>query len=315
MIHFVLDKSKNYALVQQTLLDVVRRHLPPGQWTASVGKRRENALNFSLFVRQPADVVMSHGVADKNYFTDVWDTDGKLFANRLSALLVPGPWLKRKLLAFPAFALTEDRIHSVGWPRLDLLREMNAAATRSKLIAPSARTRVLWAPTHDFAKRGDEQLSTSSYPAFQECLPELEREFDVEVSLHPRNRSDKSPTDSALIKADVVISDFGTLVYEAWALGKPVIFPRWLLGDRIQKYLPGSAEAHIFDNEIGYHPRSLDELVAIVRAKPAISPEVDAFMHDYLDNYQTGCAGARIATVLTALDAEMRGRPNLPRTA
>jgi hypothetical protein len=64
MIHFVLDKSKNYALVQQTLLDVVRRHLGANQWTAAVGKRRDEALNFSLFVRQPADVVMSHGVQE-----------------------------------------------------------------------------------------------------------------------------------------------------------------------------------------------------------------------------------------------------------
>jgi hypothetical protein len=228
---------------------------------------------------------------------------------------VPGPWLKRKLLAFPELELTEARIHTVGWPRLDLLREMSAAAARSALLAPSARKRVLWAPTHDFAKRGDEQLSTSSYPAFQECLPELERDFEVEVSLHPRNRPNKTPTDVALIKADVVISDFGTLVYEAWALGKPVVFPRWLLGDRIQKYLPGSAEAHIFANDIGYHPNSLRELLDVLHGTPTIAPAVHAFMRDYLDNYETGCSGARVATVLRGLEADLRARPSLPRTA
>jgi CDP-glycerol glycerophosphotransferase (TagB/SpsB family) len=308
MIHFVLDKSKNYALVQQTLLDVVRRHLEPSQWTAAVGKRRDDALNFSLFVRQPADVVMSHGVADKNYFTDVWDPEGKLFANRLRALLVPGAWLKRKLLAFPGFTLQEHQVLTVGWPRLDLLREMHTAAVRSALVPRSSKKRLLWAPTHDFVKRGDEQLSTSSYPAFQECLPELERDFEVEVSLHPRNRPNKAPTEVALLKSDVVISDFGTLVYEAWALGKPVIFPRWLLGDRIEKYLPGSAEAHIFGDRIGYHPNSLEELLAIVRENPVVTPDVHAFMNDYLDNYRTGSSGARIATVLTSLAAQKRNQ-------
>ena len=58
----------------------------------------------------------------------------------------------------------------------------------------------------------------------------FEEHFDFEVSLHPRNRKDKRPTTYGILDCDYVISDFGTMVYEAWALGKPVIFPA--LADR-----------------------------------------------------------------------------------
>lgn len=300
MINFVLSKSSNYGLVQQTLLTSIATHLDRRQWTASIETAREGCLNFSLFVRQPAHVVMSLGVADKNYFTEVGDDGDELYANRLRAIFVPGPWLKHKLAGHPDLRLGHDQIHSVGWPRLDLLRQLAMSRPSSGTLT---RKRILWAPTHDFQKRGPEQQSTSSFPAFAQHLPELERHFDVTVSVHPRNRRDKRPTDLALVDADVVISDFGTLVYEAWALGKPVIFPRWILGDRVQQYLPGSAEAHIFDSCLGYHPASVEELLDLLRGPLTIGSDVDRFMSDYLDNYCGGLAGFRIARLLERLDA------------
>lgn len=295
MINHVIDPSKNYAGVQECLLGAICRHLPPNSFTTTMGTYRSGALNFSLFVRQPADFVMSHGVADKNYFTDVRDAEGRLYANRLRGLFVPGAWMKRKLLAHPELNFRPDQIHTVGWPRLDILREAPHRAPGG------SRPRILWAPTHDYAKRGEEKLSTSTFPAFATHLPELTKFFDVSVSVHPRNRPSKKPTLQSLIDADWVVSDFGTMVYEAWALGKPVIFPRWILGDRIQRYLPGSAEAHIFEQRIGYHPESIEELIDIVAREPVISPDVHAFMNDYVENYASGSSGARVAALLTEL--------------
>jgi hypothetical protein len=76
--------------------------------------------------------------------------------------------------------------------------------------------------------------------------------------------------------------------------------------------LPGSAEAHLFSERIGYHPNSLKELLEILHGEPVITPDVDAFMTDYLDNYRTGSASARTALMLEALAA---GRdPELPPT-
>ena len=71
----------------------------------------------------------------------------------------------------------------------------------------------MWAPTHDFRKRGEEKRSTSSYPDFDAFTAQMEERYDYHVSLHPRNRKKKRPTADLLVEADVVISDFGTIVY------------------------------------------------------------------------------------------------------
>ena len=75
---------------------------------------------------------MSHGVADKNYFLRK-DDDGEHISNRLSHLFVPGEWLKRRLLAAKKLDVGPERIHVVGWPRLDVLlaaqQEMPVVAT------------------------------------------------------------------------------------------------------------------------------------------------------------------------------------------
>jgi CDP-glycerol glycerophosphotransferase len=132
-------------------------------------------------------------------------------------------------------------------------------------------------------------------------MPALQSEFDAEASVHPRNRKDKRPTVERLVEADYVISDFGTLVYEAWALGKPVLFPRWILGDRVQQYLPASAEAHILAERIGYHPDSFDEMMDMLRSGPVITPDVDRFMDEYLDNYRGGDSAAEVVRALRRL--------------
>ncbi|MDH7454057.1 hypothetical protein QF205_13405 [Luteimonas composti] len=296
-INFVLNTSANYSEVQESLFSLVQAELDAGEY--SRGRYVDGALNFSLFIRDRADVVMSHGVADKNYFW-IRDPDGQRFANRLKAVLVPGRWLRKRILKSSKLELGEDQVITVGWPRIDQLRAMPRPQTRGRKV-------LLWAPTHDAVKRGAEERSTSSYPDFGRHLPALSKRFDVEVSLHPRNRVDKRPTLEKLLEADFVVSDFGTLVYEAWALGKPVLFPRWILGDRIQQYLPRSAEAHIFDNRIGYHPESLEDMLDILEAGPVITPDVVKFMAAYVDNYRAGNSAAAIAAALRRLAAGETG--------
>jgi hypothetical protein len=297
-IRFVLDRADSYQGVQAQLLDLIDPHLPDPK--PERGDYRDGALNFCLFIRPRADVVMSHGVADKNY---LWSSDGqgKRLANQRQHLLVPGEWLKRRLLESPAIKLGEDRIHVVGWPRLDdLIGQVPPPARR---IMGDPKPRVLWAPTHNRRKRGETGRSTSSFPAFENYLRALSRFAWIDVSVHPRNRTDHTPTGASMPRADIVVADFGTTVYEAWALGKPVIFPRWLLADRIAEYLPGSAESYIFAERIGYHPESFDEMVDMIRAGPQITPDVRAFMDDYLAPQYFGHSGARVAEVLTEIAA------------
>ncbi len=294
-INFVLDRTPSYQGVQSQLLELIEPHLPA---PPTRGRYVEGALNFSLFLRTPSDVIMSHGVADKSYF---WSADGqgKKFVNTRDDVLVPGQWLKRRMLASKPIHLAKEQIHVVGWPRLDVL--VGQLRPPSRRLLGESKPRVLWAPTHNRRRRGDTGRSTSSFPAFENYLRTLSRFASVDVSVHPRNRTDRTPTGASMPRADIVIADFGTTVYEAWALGKPVIFPRWLLADRIAEYIPGSAEAYIFRERIGYHPDSFDEMVDIIRAGPEVTDEVQEFIDDFLDPTYYGRSSARVAEVLQRL--------------
>jgi len=299
-INLVHTGSKNYAGVQQQLLGAITRHLAPEDFSTTVGQLAPGSLNFSLFILQPTDVLMSHGVADKNYFLRK-DADGEYISNRLKHLLVPGEWLKRRLLKTEGLDVGAERIHVVGWPRLDALLAMQ----QSLPVVPrtGAKPRVLWAPTHDYARRGRDQESYSSYPGLLEFLPMFEQHFDLSVSLHPRNRKDKQPTTHSLLDCDFVISDFGTIVYEAWALGKPVIFPHWLIGRRIKRHLGTSAETFIFHERLGLHAKSPQQMVDFVMDGASIDARTSAYLDDYLAPAYAGHSGARVAALLQSLSA------------
>lgn len=307
MINLTYAKGPNYTLVQSQIMGTITKHLPEGSWTRSSNERVEGALNFALFIGQDAEVLMSHGVADKSYH---WRSDRS--GNRLNNgrhrtdLLVPGKFLADRIAGAPRLDIDRDHVHVVGWPRLDLLLEQQRSLRQraARLLRPRRRTTILWAPTHDFVTRGEEKITLSSYPAFEPYVEQLQKRYDVTVSLHPRNREEKQPTDQALLDADVVISDFGTMVYEAWALGKQVIFPYWLIGDRIAHYHPRSSEGRIFRERIGLHADSFEELVAFIEAKTPVDDRTRAYLDSYLDPQYLGTSGRRIAELLQQLDRQ-----------
>jgi hypothetical protein len=304
MINFVLSATSNYVHVQDHILGLIKSHLDTSEYSETVSVKRQDALNFTLFIGQPSDALMSHGVADKNYFWRKNDDGPGRRANQLTHAFVPGEWLRQRIIKSEALSLGADQVHTVGWPRLDdLLRKQ--AEHNAKPRDPSARPKVLWAPTHDFARRGEEMVTLSSYPGFSEYVPQLEKYADVMVSTHPRNRKDKRPTMDPLIEADIVISDFGTMVYEAWALGKPVIFPGWIIRDPILRYMGrGVAERHIFENRIGLHVDSFQELVDAVHGERAPQQDVTDFLGKYLEPRWQGASARRIADVLRTLAAD-----------
>lgn len=308
-ITFVLTTSKNYRGVEKNILDPIRNHLKANNLATfrSVPSPEYNqeaaGISFNLFTRHPGDVLMSHGVADKNYFW-IEDDDGQPRVNQRKHLFVPGPWLKNRLLKDPRITLKDEQIHCVGWPRLDALLKRQAAYNARKQTK-NKKLKVLWAPTHDRRKRGPEQRSTSSYPDFGDYESQLSKVCDFDIALHPRNKRSKKPTQEKLIEADLVISDFGTLVYEAWALGKPVIFPYWMIGERIMEYIPGSAEAYIFENRIGLHADSFDDVLTFINSTSTEpGADVEAFMRLYLPSEYLGNSVSLIAQLLTQLSSE-----------
>lgn len=296
-INFNHIKSKDYNLVQSHLSKMVQIHLNETNYQIS-DKYINKCLNFTWFIRNKADVLMSHGVADKNYLWIKKKFFRTCYVNNFNAVLVPGRWMKERMIKSNEIKLFPHQIIPVGWPRIDILRTLQKDFIKE---IPNNKITLLWAPTHDFRKRGKSKKSTSSYPDFEVYAKKLEKKYNVLYSLHPRNRKNKEPTMENLLTADIVISDFGTMVYEAWALGKPVIFPRWILGDRVIEYLNGSAEAYIFKNRIGYHANSYEEMIEIINSGPIIDQKVHNFMDEYLDNYRGGNSSKKIADTLMRL--------------
>jgi hypothetical protein len=271
--NFVWLPGKTYIGVQEQIFGLLEAQLPPGSVVHTVDDAVDGAVSLSLFIRQgrgdkakrvPADIVMAHGIADKRYFF-IQDSDsGAPLINEYPFVFIPGNWHVNRIVESryrrnPGWQVTmlDEQIVKVGWLRLDPLLQLAAAPDKQR----HHKLRVLWAPTHNMTKGASDEIVPSSYPAFAAHENDVAPNFEYQVSLHPRNRANKRPTSNQLVWTDVLVSDFGTMVYEAWALGKPVIFPRWCIDvDTILTRNPRSAEAYIYRNRIGLHADSMEEM-------------------------------------------------------
>jgi CDP-glycerol glycerophosphotransferase (TagB/SpsB family) len=268
-------------------------------------------VSLSFFIDKPADVLMSHGCADKGYH--LRERHRRQLLELFKYVLVPGPFLKRKLVDA---GVPGDRIFEVGWPMTDHL--FGAGGTQRRGRPPGANLTVLWAPSHDYDAAG-QTLPVSSYPRFKPHVRELEAAgFAVVQSAHPRNRNKKRATSDLYLEADWVIADFGSTLYEAWQLGIPVIFLDWLVREGLDEKMRRQAETRrwgngsvpsaeqlVYSRQIGVHCDTVDGVLDALHADrerrnkpPAVGDDVRAFMADYLPPAYNGMSGRRIANVL-----------------
>jgi hypothetical protein len=317
-VNFVYNRSPNYRLVQDQIFKLIEDQLVGTEVTRSTEEARRDALNFGLHIRRsrtdnvpmPLDVLMSHGLADKSYLL-ASGADGRRLINSYEHVIVSGEWFRRRLRHWRwhpvprrRVLIPPSRVHIGGWPRSDDVFDSRGGEMRD------GPRRLLWAPSHDTSTR---EQSFSSYPAFETHLERLSQEFDVRVSLHPSNRTDKSPTHGDLRWADVVVSDFGTLLYEAWAADKCVIIPNWLIPSEIstgsQRF---SAEGYVYRKRIGHHAGSLEELIAIARAGSKPDARVRKLMSQVLEPRYRGTSARRIAQLLRSLPIRRLEQPGQP---
>ena len=221
------DNSKNYKKVTLFLIETTLKYLK--------NDLRFKNLSITFYVRDKADIFMSHGCADKNYR----EIENCKYLYNFKLILVPGPWLKNKLINL---GIDESKIACVGWPKLDPLFE------QIKMYEPNKNLKkILWVPTHNKSKYYPNE-NISSYPKLNEYMVLLNniKGIKIIISEHPRNSEQKNPTLNKLVNCDYVIADAGSTVYEAWALGKPVIFPDWIVKENLIKNIKGSAEEYIY---------------------------------------------------------------------
>ncbi len=279
-INFIIPGSEtsSYSRIIMSLINPIRNYLTNSLISDHA---LSNAVNIHFFLEkgyrrkinifEGTSIFMSHGIADKGW------RDGPAVRD-FDYVCVSGPlWVEKMIRE----GLHPEKILMIGYPKLDPL------FTSIKSSCDTIQTKsILYAPTHSNSK-------PSSYPAFEKYLNYFPADLQILDSPHPFHKRDKQPTLLELVEADAVISDSGSLVYEAWALGKPVVFPDWLVKEAVLKYWPQTFAAQIYKEKIGYHASTFLHLVHLVYKafNEGIGEKEMVFMEGILPSSLRGCSG------------------------
>lgn len=289
-------RHRYYPHVECSMIDPVIRYLPEDQYEQVVSgvdqsgwveSHDPNYFDVSLYSDVPCrtGLYLSHGIADKCY------REARMM-DRFDYVGVSGPTWKQKMINQ---GMHPSRIVIVGYPKLDPLFEKISG------VREAGPLRVLYAPTHNTVP--ENLFSTSSYPRLVSDLATLQEKFDVRSSYHPANRNDRQVTLDSLLWPDVVISDSGSLLYEAWALNIPVVFPDWLVRQPILSIFSSSLEGKIYREGIGYHARDLGHLEELIYKayEEGLDPRTQEFIEGILPSELKGSSGRKTAEVLLEL--------------
>ena len=290
-INFIIPiLNSSYGNIIRNMIEPVMKFLPDSFISQ---QSRDNCLNIHFFVEQGyqemvgftsgkgINVFIDHGISDKCYRdaekVKVYDY-----------VCVTGPLWKQKMMDQ---GLPENKLLTIGFAKLDPI--FNNCLVKKKDV--DSVIRLLWAPTHF--------NSVSSYPAFEIYLNKFPSNYIVATSAHPFHKPDKIPTFNEMVEADIVISDTSSIIYESWAIGKPVVFPDWLVKNDITKRYPDSFEDIIYRNNIGYHAESFEELIQLtqIAASQGLDAKAQEFIEGILPAYLRGNSGQETAKVLRTL--------------
>jgi len=288
------------ALAKQICTTVQAAFQADTQWSIArrSQRRRADHLYVSLQPNVPGDVLLGFDLADRRHYFQT-DAQGERQINKFEKIIVPGRWTHQQLTDPQRLGVDPARLMIAGAPRIDYLRARQSQHTSHTNLRP----KVLFAPLHEnWRDKAGQTLSIAQ--DFAHYAQRLEDICDVTTLSDPRNTGRKVAMTDALLAADIVITDYTSVMYEAWALGKPVIFPRWLTGDRVIEKANWIAEAHVYAKRIGHHPGNFEELRRLIAQGQTLplGNGVETFMVDYLDNFDgTISAGQRVAQALEFL--------------
>lgn len=202
----------------------------------------------------PKDIFFSHGIADKNY----WIGNN---INDFNYAFVPGQAWERRMRNTGY----RGEIFVCGYTKLDPL--LNGEYFKNDYQKPC----VVWMPTHGYVAK---DKGRSSFPDCLNLIKDIPSCYESRLALHPTSKMNMVsrnkkilPTMQELIDADVVIADAGSTLYEAWILGKPVIFPDWLCKNDILRHFKhdiNNFEYRIYNEGIGYHAKNFPHLIELI---------------------------------------------------
>lgn len=122
-----------------------------------------------------------------------------------------------------AFSYPVERIVALNRPEYDELVDISAEFNTSAKRDPQQKTKVLMAPTLRYNK-----ASAHPFRKLYEQRDAFEQGIDAVISwsFHPLEMKLPAPgnVSDALVETDIVVTDYSSIVYEAYALGKMVLF-------------------------------------------------------------------------------------------
>ena len=122
-----------------------------------------------------------------------------------------------------AFSYPVERIVALNRPEYDELTEIRAKLDALDKQGAERKTRILMAPTLRYNK-----ASTHPFRELYEQRGTFERGIDADISwsFHPLEMKLPAPgnVSEALVETDIVVTDYSSIAYEAYALGKMVLF-------------------------------------------------------------------------------------------
>ena len=239
-------------------------------------------LTFTLGFFFPA-IYIPHGIADKGL------RDVELI-NKQIISLYNGPAAVNELIRQGA---KPEKLKVIGYPLLDEYFE------KRKNRAAKENMKVAWCPTHAPTDLSVRDFRTS-YRRFDAAYLR-NYGFEVVTSLHPHNQDYRNFKMSVenFYDADVVISDTSSVIYEALALGIPVIITKWLVSEvygserDIYSRAPG--------NEVCWLANSQNEvLIYLNRIKTGLGqgPKAHEFMEGIFPEELRGNSGKKAAETL-----------------
>lgn len=293
-INFVVPAPPEYLRLYQKVImgivDPVRVYLPESTVSQECVADAVNVHFFnepSYFKKKinkdnGIHVFTSHGMGDKQW------RDGPKVA-RFDYICVSGPsWVKKMIRQ----GIPAHKVLMTGFPKLDPLFQNPGEKTKD-----GSKITVLYAPTHAGS------APCTSYPAFKQYLDLFPADMQVLSCAHPYHRKENMPVFDEFRQADAVISDGSSVIYEALALGLPVVFPDWLVKDAILQKWPVSFTAQIYREGIGYHAESFDEMTAQLKeaANKGLSEQDRSFIEGIFPAQLRGSSGKAMADALKML--------------
>lgn len=230
-----------------------------------------------------AHFFMQCGLADRGYRK----------AKHLSGfnyVLVSGPaWVDR----LAQQNMSPSSVLIIGYPFLDqvFIEE-----------PPSNRELVYWSPTHSAI---DE---VSSYHRLDFVL--LSEMFKFVAVPHPTVSGTTTRDQFRKFLPGAVIADSGSVIYEAWSLDVPVVFPDWLVKDGVRKRFSGSFEDEIYSKGIGWHATSMGEMIELLEDLTTgrlcgLGPHVHDFIEGIFPARLRGCSAQVAAQQIAQAIREM----------